>query len=193
MATSQLKPRRRFAPSRGLINAVDNSISTSLYQRCQRFAHSSVILKTPADKRWQTPASWLTNVGIESLYPWVTLKRLTLKRRYQNEIELLQGTLDLLVLQTLQWGPQHGYGIARSIGISSGEALEVDAGSLYPALHRLERQGWIKSHWRLSDNQQRVKEYRLTRSGKKQLLSERSRWETLVAAVTGVLNRRGAQ
>ena len=118
---------------------------------------------------------------------------MTPKRRYRNEIELLQGTLDLLVLQTLQWGPQHGYSIARSIAISSAEALQVDAGSLYPALHRLERQGWIKSQWKRSESQQRVKEYRLTGPGKKQLLSERSRWETLVAAMTGVLNRRGAQ
>lgn len=107
--------------------------------------------------------------------------------RYQNQIELLQGTLDLLILQTLQWGPQHGYSIARSINITSGDVLEVDAGSLYPALHRLERQGWVKSRWKRSENQQRVKEYQLTNSGKKQLLSERSRWETLTAAIAGVL------
>jgi PadR family transcriptional regulator PadR len=118
---------------------------------------------------------------------------MTLKRRYQNDIELLQGTLDLLILQTLQWGPQHGYSLARSIALSSGDALEVDAGSLYPALHRLERQGWIKSQWKRSESRQRVKEYRLTRTGKKQLASERSRWEMLVAAIAGVLSRRGAQ
>ena len=117
---------------------------------------------------------------------------MTLKPRYQNEIELLQGTLDLLILQTLQWGPQHGYGIARSISISSGDVLDVEAGSLYPALHRLERQGWARSRWKMSDNQQRVKEYRLTRSGKRQLSSKRSRWETLAAAIAGVLGHRGA-
>ena len=112
---------------------------------------------------------------------------MTLKRHYQNDIELLQGTLDLLILQTLQWGPQHGYSIARSIGTSSGEKLEVDAGSLYPALHRLERQGWVRSEWKRSENQQRVKQYRLTRAGKKQLLHERSRWERLTTAIAGVL------
>lgn len=114
------------------------------------------------------------------------------KQKYQNQIELLQGTLDLLILQTLQWGPQHGYSIARSISISSGDILDVEAGSLYPALHRLERQGWIRSQWQISEKRQRVKEYQLTRRGKKQLSSERSRWEVLAAAIAGVLSRRGA-
>src|SRR5512133_698271 len=109
------------------------------------------------------------------------------KTRYKNRIELLQGTLDLLVLQTLQWGAQHGYGISQSIQAKSGELLQVDTGSLYPALHRLEREGWIASEWKISDNNQRVKEYRLTASGKKQLLSERSRWEQLTSAIAGVL------
>ena len=108
--------------------------------------------------------------------------------RYQNRIELLQGTLDLLILQTLQWGPQHGYGISQAIRLGSGEVLQVETGSLYPALHRLEREGWIRSEWKLSDNNQRVKEYQLTATGKKQLAAERSRWELLVQAITGVLN-----
>lgn len=108
--------------------------------------------------------------------------------RYQNRIELLQGTLDLLILQTLQWGPQHGYGISQAIKINSGDVLTVDTGSLYPALHRLERQGWIKSDWKTSDNNQRVKSYRLTPTGKKQLLHERSRWEQLSDAMAGILN-----
>jgi transcriptional regulator len=99
----------------------------------------------------------------------------------------LQGTLDLLVLQTLQWGAQHGYGISQLIQARSGEVLQVDTGSLYPALHRMEREGWIASEWKISDNNQRVKEYRLTASGKKQLLSERSRWEQLSDAIAGVL------
>ena len=111
-----------------------------------------------------------------------------MNKRYQNRIELLQGTLDLLILQTLQWGPQHGYGISQAIRTHSGDVLDVETGSLYPALHRLEREGWIKSEWKLSDNNQRVKEYRLTPTGKKQLLAERSRWETLSAAIAGVLN-----
>ena len=111
-----------------------------------------------------------------------------MKARYQNRIELLQGTLDLLVLQTLQWGPQHGYGISLAIRVNSGEVLKVDTGSLYPALHRLERQKWITSEWTVSENKQRVKVYRLTAAGKKQLAAERSRWETLSEAVAGVLN-----
>jgi transcriptional regulator len=110
------------------------------------------------------------------------------KPKYRNRIELLQGTLDLLILQTLQWGPQHGYGISQAIRLNSGEALDVETGSLYPALHRLEREGWIRSDWKLSDNNQRVKQYRLTASGKKQLLSERSRWQALAAAIAGVLS-----
>ena len=110
-----------------------------------------------------------------------------MKPRYQNRMELLQGTLDLLILQTLQWGPQHGYGISQAIRLHSGDVLEVETGSLYPALHRLERERWIKSEWKTSDNKQRVKQYRLTAAGKKQLLSERSRWDALLAAIAGVL------
>ena len=110
------------------------------------------------------------------------------KERYQNRIELLQGTLDLLVLQTLQWGPQHGYGITQAIRSNSGEVLQVDTGSLYPALHRLERQKMVNSDWKVSENNQRVKVYRLTAAGKKQLESERSRWEQLKEAIEGILN-----
>ena len=111
-----------------------------------------------------------------------------MKNRYQNRIELLQGTLDLLILQTLQWGAQHGYGITQAIRARSGEALRVDTGSLYPALHRLERQKWIAAAWKVSENKQRVRVYRLTAAGKKQLLSERSRWEHLSEAIAGILN-----
>jgi PadR family transcriptional regulator PadR len=111
-----------------------------------------------------------------------------MKKRYKNRIELLQGTLDLLILQTLQWGPQHGYGITQAIRLNSGDTLEVETGSLYPALHRLERSRWIKSEWKTSDNNQRVKQYRLTAPGKKQLLNERSRWEAFTAAISGILN-----
>jgi PadR family transcriptional regulator, regulatory protein PadR len=111
-----------------------------------------------------------------------------MKSRYQNRIELLQGTLDMLILQTLQWGPQHGYGISQAIRANSNETLQVDTGSLYPALHRLERQKWISSDWKVSENNQRVKVYRLTAAGKKHLAAERSRWERLTEAVEGVLN-----
>jgi PadR family transcriptional regulator, regulatory protein PadR len=108
--------------------------------------------------------------------------------KYQNRIELLQGTLDMLILQTLQWGDQHGYAIANAIRATSGDLLHVETGSLYPALHRLERQGWVKSGWRQSEAGQRAKYYRLTAAGKKQLASERSRWGRMVDAIAGVLN-----
>jgi transcriptional regulator len=105
-----------------------------------------------------------------------------------DRVELLQGTLDMLILQTLLWGPQHGYGISQVIRAQSAEALQVETGSLYPALHRLEKQGWVKSEWDVSDTNQRAKYYRLTPAGKKHLLRERDRWDQLVAAIAGVLN-----
>jgi PadR family transcriptional regulator, regulatory protein PadR len=110
------------------------------------------------------------------------------KERYQNRSELLQGTLDLLILQTLQWGPQHGYGISVAIRNRSGEILQVDTGSLYPALHRLEKQKWIKAEWRVSENKQRAKYYQLTAAGRKQLTCERTKWSQLSDAMAGVLN-----
>src|ERR1041384_7952812 len=109
----------------------------------------------------------------------------------QNPIEVLQGTLDLLILQTWQWGPQHGYGISQAIRTNSGEVLQVDTGSLYPALHRLERQGAVASDWQVSERNQRVKVYRLTAAGKKQLAAERSSWEQLSAAIAGVMKPAG--
>ena len=108
------------------------------------------------------------------------------RARYQNRIELLQGTLDLLVLQTLQWGPQHGYGIAQAIQSGSSDVLQVDTGSLYPALHRLERKRWISASWATSENKQRVRVYTLTAKGKKQLERERSEWERLGRAIAAL-------
>ena len=116
-----------------------------------------------------------------------------MKERYRNRIELLQGTLDLLVLQTLRWGPQHGYGISQAIRASSGDILRVDTGSLYPALHRLEGEGWIAASWKVSENKQRVRTYRLTAAGRKQLVSERSRWAQLSDAIAGVLDSPGKE
>jgi transcriptional regulator len=110
------------------------------------------------------------------------------KEHYQNRIELLQGTLDMLILQTLQWGPQHGYGISQSIGGRSGEVLRVETGSLYPALHRLEKQGWVTSQWKQTESNQRAKYYRLTPTGKKQLLTEQARWAQIVTAIAGIMN-----
>jgi transcriptional regulator len=110
------------------------------------------------------------------------------KQQYRNRIELLQGTLDLMILQTLQWGPQHGYGISVAIRNRSGEMLQVDTGSLYPALHRLEKQKCVAAEWKISENKQRAKYYRLTAAGKRQLAQERSRWQQLTEAIGGVLN-----
>jgi len=104
-----------------------------------------------------------------------------------SRIELLQGTLDLIVLQTLRWGPRHGYGLAQMIRASSRDALQVDTGSLYPALHRLERQRWIAADWDTSENKQRVRVYRLTARGRKQLERERSRWEQLSQAIGAIM------
>jgi len=104
-----------------------------------------------------------------------------------ERVELLQGTLDLIILQTLRWGPRHGYGLAQMIRANSREALRVDTGSLYPALHRLEKQKWIAATWKLSENKQRTRVYRLTAAGRRQLVSERSRWDRLVDAMSGIL------
>jgi transcriptional regulator len=109
------------------------------------------------------------------------------KSRGLSRIELLQGTLDMIVLQTLRWGARHGYGIAQMIRASSSGALQVETGSLYPALHRLEKQGWIAAGWEVSDNGQRVRVYRLTAAGKKQLHSERSRWAQLSRAIAAIM------
>jgi transcriptional regulator len=106
---------------------------------------------------------------------------------YRNRIDLLQGTLDMLILQALQWGPMHGYGITQTIRLKSNEVLQVETGSLYPALHRLERQRWIKSKWRLTENKQRAKFYEITPKGKEQLASDHERWQQMVQAIAAVM------
>src|ERR1044071_823114 len=102
-------------------------------------------------------------------------------------MDVLQGTLDMLVLRTLLLGPLHGYGIAKAIRASSSEALEIEFGSLYPALKRLELQGWIASKWDQSELNRRAKYYRLTPQGRKQLQREHSQWAEFVAAVGRVM------
>jgi len=103
-----------------------------------------------------------------------------------SRIELLQGTLDMIILQSLRWGPCHGYALLQLIRTNSRGVLQVDTGSLYPALHRLARQGAIAAAWELSDNRQRVRVYRLTPAGRKRLADERSRWEQLSEAIAGI-------
>lgn len=112
---------------------------------------------------------------------------MNVKGPYKNRVELLQGTLDMLILQTLQWGPQHGYAISQALRVKSGEVLQVETGSLYPALHRLERQGWVRSEWKQAESKQRAKFYRITAAGKKQLAADQSRWETMVEAIAGIM------
>jgi PadR family transcriptional regulator PadR len=106
----------------------------------------------------------------------------------QSRIELLQGTLDFIILQTLRWEPQHGFGLAQMIRVHSGNTLQVDTGSLYPALHRLERAKLIDARWERSEKGQRVRVYRLTAAGRKRLAAERTKWERMTQAIAGILN-----
>src|SRR5438270_5991818 len=105
-----------------------------------------------------------------------------------QRLDLLQGTLDLLILRTLLLGPNHGHGVAKHIQRCSEELLQVETGSLYPALHRLEAKGWIAASWELSDKGKRARYYRLTARGRKQLATEQSKWETFTRAMGLILN-----
>src|SRR6476646_2639919 len=109
------------------------------------------------------------------------------KTAEDGRLELLQGTLDMLILRTLQWGPRHGHGIGQAIRTQSNELLKVETGSLYPALHRLVKRGWLKAEWGVSDANQRAKFYQLTAAGKAQLTREQERWSRLVRAVGRIL------
>lgn len=104
-----------------------------------------------------------------------------------QHIDLPQGTLDLLILRTLALGPQHGWAISERVQQISSDVLKIQQGSLYPALHRLERKGWIKAKWGTSENNRRAKYYELTQSGQKQLESETDSWRRLTAAVAQIL------
>ena len=106
-----------------------------------------------------------------------------------SRLELLQGTLDLIILQALRWGPRHGYGIAQMIRSGSGEVLQIETGSLYPALHRLARRKWIAAAWSTSENGQRVRVYTLTPAGRKQLAAERSRWDLMSGAIAALMRK----
>src|SRR6187397_3283052 len=109
------------------------------------------------------------------------------QKRFRPRLERLQGTLDMLILQTLQWGPQHGYAIGQTIHAQSADVLQVEAGSLYPALQRLAKKGWVTSKWGQTQANQRAKFYRLTPEGKKQFLREESRWTELVNAISCIM------
>ena len=108
-------------------------------------------------------------------------------RPHNEPVGLLQGTLDMMILRTLQWGPQHGHGIGVAIRASSDDALRIERGSLYPALHRLERQRWIAAQWQITEHKQRAKYYRLTAAGRRRLVIEESRWNRLVRAIARVM------
>jgi transcriptional regulator len=104
-----------------------------------------------------------------------------------TNLDLLQGTLDLLILKTLTWGPAHGYAVARWIQQLTGDVLQVGEGSLYPALHRLHERGWVQSEWRRSENNRRARFYTLTAAGRRQLVAETTTWARFVDAVGKVL------
>jgi PadR family transcriptional regulator, regulatory protein PadR len=104
-----------------------------------------------------------------------------------NRLELLQGTLEMMIMRSLLFGPTNGYQIAKVIEKMSDEVLQVDHSSLYPALHRMEKKGWLKSKWKNSETNRRAKFYDLTKAGRKQLASERSKWERLSGAIARVM------
>ena len=106
---------------------------------------------------------------------------------------LLQGTLDMLILQTLRWGPQHGYGISQAIRSGSHDVFQVETGSLYPALQRLEKRGLVRAEWRTTDKNQQARYYRLTAPGRRHLTREQSRWSELVKAVASLMKPRRAE
>jgi PadR family transcriptional regulator len=120
---------------------------------------------------------------VDSLPNWGRISTMT---RTHNKIELLRGTLDMLILRTLLIGPAHGHQIARHIQRSTDDVLQVEHGSLYPALHRLERKGWLTAKWENRDGKRELKYYRLSAAGRKQLAVEESKWQRLVFAIARV-------
>ncbi|MGE5326265.1 MAG: PadR family transcriptional regulator [Deltaproteobacteria bacterium] len=109
------------------------------------------------------------------------------KNSEKERVELLQGTLDMLILRTLLWGPTHGHGIAKAIEGASRDVLKIEHGSLYPALQRLQQEGWITAAWKASPNNRRARYYSLTAAGRRQLHAETSRWDRLARAIAHIL------
>lgn len=107
-----------------------------------------------------------------------------------RSLDLLQGTLDLIVLKSLSWGPMHGFGLARWIQSTTDDLLQVEEGSLYPALYRMENRGWIKAQWALTENGRRAKYYKLTAAGRKQLAAEAKSWEQITGAIGKIMAAR---
>jgi transcriptional regulator len=109
------------------------------------------------------------------------------RKHKASRLEIMQGTLDLIILRTLRWGPMHGHGIAKFILQSSGDIFKIEHGSLYPALQRLLQEGWVAAEWGTSNNNRRARFYRLTPSGRKQLFAEHSKWERFSEAIARIL------
>jgi PadR family transcriptional regulator, regulatory protein PadR len=167
--------------------------------------HSAKVLRTrPLEGKWTPNDYRRTRIEIPSCSELLDISRLSSRQTKnvllecllgkmaankpkEKRIELLQGTLDMLILQTLRWGSQHGHGVGQAIRQSSADLLKIERGSLYPALHRLEDRGLISAEWKSSDLNRRAKYYRLTAAGRKQLVAEHSKWEILVGAITRVM------
>ena len=111
---------------------------------------------------------------------------------FEKDSGLLQGTVELLVLKTLSWGPMHGYGIASWIESATGDVLRVEEGSLYPALYRMTKKGWIKAQWRITENKRRAKYYHLTTEGRRQFREQTTGWQRFAGAVTQAVTTRTA-
>jgi PadR family transcriptional regulator PadR len=119
---------------------------------------------------------------------------MTTKSHSANRLEIMQGTLDLIILRTLRWGPMHGHGVAKFIQQTSGDTFKIEHGSLYPALQRLLQEGWIVAEWGTSTNNRKARFYRLTPAGRKQLSAEHSKWERFSEALARILaSARGAE